>query len=159
MEKKMIRWHGKKYYLLGSDREGTNYWLEEGHFDCEWYWGFGYVETFTSNENPTRSRDINSHSHFDSMFFNKKRNGFDEFTAFFEETPLSRDEIWRFIELMKSFYTAREYSDMIFRGGSHYTQNPVAGTIMCETEYKRINETVIPAIMNEVYEILKKPIA
>lgn len=156
MDKKVIKWHGKKYYLLGADRGGIKYWLEEGHFDCEWYWGFGYVETFMCNDNPTLSRDISSHSHFDIMFFNRKRNGFDEFSAFFEETPLFRDEIWRFIELMKSFYTAREYSDMIFRGGSHYTQNPACEIIKSETEYKRINEVVIPAIMEEVYKLLSK---
>lgn len=156
MDKKVIKWHGKKYYLLGADRDGIKYWLEEGHFDCGWYWGFGYVETFTSNENPTRSRDIQSLSHFDTMFFNKHNNGFDEFTAFFKETTLSKDELWKFIELMRSFYYIRNYSDVIFRGGANYTRNPVAATIMCETEYKRINEVVIPAIMREVYELLSK---
>ena len=156
MDKKVIKWHGKKYYLLGADREGIKYWLKEGHFDCDRYWGFGYVQTFTNNKNPASSRDIQSHSHFDTRFFNKHNNGFDEFTAFFEETTLSKDEIWRFIELMKSFYTAREYSDMISLGGSNYTQNPVKETIKCETEYKRINEVVIPAVMEEVYKLLSK---
>ena len=38
------------FYLLGRDEEGINYWLEEPSWDCGWYWGFGYVETYTTNE-------------------------------------------------------------------------------------------------------------
>ena len=43
---------GKNIYLLGSDKDGVKYWLEEASWDCGWYWGFGYVETYTNNSNP-----------------------------------------------------------------------------------------------------------
>ena len=156
MEKKVITWHGRKYYLLGADRDGINYWLEEGRFDCGWYWGFGYIETFSNNKNPHLSNDIRSHSHFDFLFLNKMGNSFDTFKNFIVETPLSDREIWQIIELMKSFYIARKYSDMIYCGGAHITQNPVYETIKDESEYKRINEVVIPAMLNALYEIMSK---
>ena len=155
MDKKSFKWHGRKYYLLGADEDGINYWIEEGHFDCDWYWGFGYVETFTNNANPSRSKDIQSHSHFNYLFFNQKAYCLDSFNDLLVETPFTEKEIWKLLELMKSFYIVREYADTIYRGGAHITSNPVAEIIQSESEYKRINETVIPAIMNEVYKILE----
>lgn len=145
---------GKNAYLLGQDEYGTNYFLEESTWDCDWYYGGGYVETYTNNHNPVKSKDIQSHNHFDSMFFYQNKNAYDAFKDFFKIHPFTDDEIWKICELMKSFYIAREYSDMLYRGGAHYTSNPVKAIIKSETEYKRINEEVIPAIMKELYHIL-----
>ena len=144
----------KDVYFLGVDHEGTHYWLEEAKWDCDWYWGGGYVETYTNDERPGQSRDINSHSHFDSMFFKGNKNGYDAFKEFFAYTPFSNREIWTICELMKSFYIARQYSDMLFTGGAHYTSNPAKETIQNSKEYTRINDDVIPAIMKALYEIL-----
>jgi len=154
MEKIKTTAFGKKVYLIGKDKEDTFYWLEEGKFDCGWYWGFGYVETYTRNECPSLARDINSHSHFDGMFLNGKNNGYDKFKNFFAKTVLTDGEIWKLVELMKSFYIARNYSDMLHSGGAHYTTNPAAEIIKSPTEYDRINKIVIPAIIEEVYKLL-----
>lgn len=154
MDKKVITWHGKKYYLLGEDSDGERYYLEEGHWDCSWYWGLGYVETYTNNMNPQLSRDISSHSHFDYMFLRGKKCAYDEFKEFFADTPLTDKEIWTLVELMMSAYTCRKYSDMLNTGGSHQTTNPCASVIANATEYNRINEIVIPAILKEVYKLL-----
>lgn len=116
MKKYSFNKFGHKYYLLGIDKEGIKYFLEEAHWDCDWYWGGGYVETFSNNRNPVCSMDINSHHHFDLMFLTYNKNGFDMFKDFFKETPFTDNEIWKICELMKSFYVAREYSDMIYRG-------------------------------------------
>jgi hypothetical protein len=153
MKKHVITWHGKKYYYLGSDADGLKHYLEAGSFDCGWYWGFGYIEAFTNNTAPQLSRDICVHTHFDSCLLNG--GGFvDRFRELFTDTPLSTNEIWQLLELMQSFYTARKYSDMLHTGGAHITSNPAGDTIKSDTEYKRINECVIPAIMAEVYKLL-----
>ena len=138
----------KNVYLLGRDEDGRNYWLEEASWDCDWYWGFGYIESYTNNANPSRARDIYSHEHFSSL-------GYDGFKAKFKETPLNDSEIWQLCELMRSFYIAREYSDMLHRGGSNYSHNPCKDTIKNEDEYKRINEVVIPEICKAVYKLLE----
>ena len=143
-----------KIYLLGQDVEGTDYWLQEAKFDCGWYWGIVYVETYTNNRCPEKARDISSHQHFDGMFFNHKKNGFDNFKEFFVRTPFTDEEIWVIIEIMKTLYTMREYSDVLHRGGSHYTKNPCGDTIKNDKEYWRINETVIPELLNALYKIL-----
>lgn len=154
MKKKKIHVFNKDAYLLGEDASGRRYWLEEAKWDCEWYWGGGYVETYTNNRNPEQSRDIASHQHFDGMFFSRKVNGYDAFKAFFKVTPFTDKEIWEILELMQSFYTARRYSDMLSIGGAHYTANPASETIKSPAEYDRINDKVIPAIMAELYKIL-----
>ena len=155
--KKKYKMHkfGKDCYLLGQDENGTNYFLEEATWNCGWYWGGGYVETYTNNGNPVKAKDISSHQHFDGMFFNGNTNGYDAFKSFFKVTPFTNDEIWKIVELMKSFYIARKYSDMLSVGGAHYTANPAKETIENNAEYYRINKKVIPAIMQELYKILE----
>lgn len=155
MNKQKKHAFGKDIYLLGIDTDGAKYWLESAKWDCGWYWGGGYVETYTNNSYPEKARDIKTHSHFDSLFFNRNKNGFDAFKDFFNDTPFTDNEIWKICELLKSFYIAREYSDMLNRGGAHYTSNPAAEIIKSEKEYKRINEIVIPSLMNELYKILE----
>lgn len=155
MKKQKNHAFGKDIYLLGKDNGGTLYWLEAGSWDCKWYWGFGYVETYTNNNSPSRSRDISSHQHFDSLFFNKNKDGHTAFKEFFAETPFTDSEIWKLLELMKAFYTAREYSDMMYRGGTHYTSNPAKEDIQNAEEYERINKKMIPSIMEEVYKIME----
>lgn len=152
MEKKVITWRGKEYYLLGKDSEGINYYLKEASWDCDWHWGFGYVETFINNNSPKNSKDIRNHQHFDMMFLNT--NGYDAFKKFFKETTVNNNELWKLVELMKSFYVTRNYSDFIHRGSAGYSSNPAEDSIKNEEEYNRINKTVIPNIISEVYKIL-----
>ena len=83
MKKQKSHAFGKDIYLLGKDSDGTMYWLEAARWDCKWYWGFGYVETYTNNNHTSRSRDISSHQHFDSLFFNKNKDGHTAFKEFF----------------------------------------------------------------------------
>lgn len=153
-EKYFMKKFNKDCYFIGQDVNGTNYFLEGVTWDCDWYWGGGYIETYTNNNNPVVSRDIESHQHFDSLFFKGNKNAYDAFKEFFPVNPFTDSEIWKICELMKSFYIAREYSDMISRGGAHYTSNPAAEIIKSSDEYERINKKVIPAIMKELYAIL-----
>lgn len=152
-EKRKTRAFGKDIYFLGRDSEGVAHWLEAGSWDCGWYWGFGYVETYTNNEHPERSRDISSHTHFDGL----KQNGgnmFDNFKEKFVDTPLNDSEIWKLCELMETFYISNKYARALHCGGAHYTENPAKETIKNDTEYERINKKVIPEIMDQVYKLL-----
>lgn len=152
---KPFEWHGNRFHYIGTDCNGIHYWLQEATFDCDWYWGIGYVETFTNNSNPALSRDINSHSHFNYMLNGAGNNSVDGFRSIFTETDLSNSQIWKLLELMRSAYIAREYADMLHIGGAHYTTNPAREVIQGDLyEYERINRKVIPAIMREVYDLL-----
>lgn len=154
MEKKISTAFGKKQFLLGSDKSGILYWLEESKWSCDWYWSVGWIETFTVNDNPKVSRDINSHTHFDSMMVITGKNWFDGFRETFTESVLTDKEIWIFVELMKSLYTVKEYAELVYRGCSNYTSNPSEIIIKNMEEYNRINNAVIPAILSNVYSLL-----
>lgn len=154
MDKKTTEAFGKEIYLLGKDKEGILYWLEEPQWDCGWYWGCGYVETYTNNRNPSIARDINSHQHFDGLFFSKNKNGYDSFKEFFEEITVSDKELWTLMELMKTIYTLKETAEVLGRGGSHYTMNPCKDIIKNAEEVMRINEVVLPALFKEVKGIM-----
>lgn len=154
LEKSKSKAFGKECYLLGRGKDGNYYWLESASWDCDWYWGLGYIETYTNPLNPAASRDITSHQHFDAMFMKGPHCAYDNFREFFEETTLTDKEIWLLVELMASLYTARHYSDMLHTGGAHFTENPCKDLIQCTGEYNRINNIVIPALLNKVYELL-----
>lgn len=153
MNKEARRVNGRWQFLLGT-REAETYWLEQASFDCDWYWGLGYVESYRGHG--TSDMSWRGHQHFDGMFLKKNEYGIyiDAWKKFFEETPLTDDEIWEVMELMKSAYTCRQYSDMLHTGGSHITSKVKVDLLKNDAEYGRLNNAVIPTIMNEVYKIL-----
>lgn len=64
LPKRTYKMFDKNIYLIGINEYDEKVFLEEPSWDCGWYWGFGYLETYTNNRQITRSRDICSHSHF-----------------------------------------------------------------------------------------------
>lgn len=156
MKKEKRRAFGKEIYLLGREKNGKKCYLEQASWDCNWYWGFGYIETYTNDKSPETSRDIDSHRHFDGLFLDK--NIFDSFKDFFEETPLTNDEIWQLLGYMKEFYTMREYADLL-HSGNHITSK--AKNIKEEKnetenikEYNRINQILLPELFEKIYKLL-----
>jgi len=148
---------GKTVYLLGKNKYGDYLWLEEGRWDCDWYWGFGYVETYTNNKNPSKSHDINSHTHINGLIF-KKIDGkylhhWNE-QPDLEETTLTEKESWEFSDLMKSFYTLSETAQIYHQGNSHLTSNHLI-TLKNKRAENRINQKEIPVIMTRIYQILE----
>lgn len=154
MEKQISSAFGKKQFLIGKDKNGINYWLQESSFDCGWYWSVGYIETFTVNDNPKISRDITSYQHFNSMMENTGKHHNEAFKTLFVESVLTDKEVWSFLEMMTSLYTLRSYSDLLHTGGAHISLNHSADVIKNEMEYKRVNEIVIPDILGKLYSLL-----
>ena len=151
MKKQTTIAFNKKIYLLGADAEGTKYWLEAPSWDCDWYWGFGYVETYTNNNYPNKSRDINSHQHFDSLFLNdSKVNAFDAFKEFFKETTLNDKEIWLLVDYMYSFYALKRAAGILSMGYSHMTEKAKLSEVKSIEMAKEINEKMLPAIFKQI---------
>ena len=146
MQKRVSYAFGKKVYLLGRGKDGCHYWLEEPSWDCDWYWGFGFVETYTLDTRPSLSHDIASHQHFDYLFLRGPKDCHSMFTEFFEETPLTDGEIWQLLELMQTFYTLKKAAATFVRGGSHITENQFKNIIQSEHRAKELNAVVIPPI-------------
>ena len=152
MEKKTSKAFGKTVWLLGKDKDGISYWLEAPSWDCGWYWGFGYVETYTNNRNPEKSRDISSHQHFNNMFLNGPKCSRDMFKEFFVETPLSDDEIWELVDYMQTFYTLKSAAELFRHGYSWQTSRAKIEALQNEKQERLINNALIP----EVFERIEK---
>lgn len=151
ISKKTINKFGE-HYLLGVDADGVKHYLKKPSFDCGWYWGFGYIRTFTNNNKPELSRDISRHYHFNS--FEKNCNMFDGIKKAFVAFVLDDGELWTLCELMKTAYILRDYADTLHGGGAHYDTNPCKDIIKNDDEYNRINNVVLPAIFDQVKKLL-----
>ena len=88
---------GKNIYLIGINTDGEKVFLEHQSWDCGWYWGFGYLETYTNNRQITRSKDIRCHSHFQDFDKNNSLNKYHEL----DSCVLSFDELQELKRLMK----------------------------------------------------------
>ena len=143
---------GKDVYLFGIDKEGIAYWLEQPTWDCGWYWGCGYVETYTNNLQPNKAIDINSHQHFDGLFLGKHM--FDYWHEFFEESTLNDEEIWQLWDYMKSIYTLKATAELFGRGYSHITERAKCEAVKDTELCKRINEEMLPALFERVKQLL-----
>ena len=62
-----------------------------------------------------------------------------------------QNKLWTFCEVVQTIYHLRETAEVLGRGGSHYTTNPCADLIKNPDEVKRINEVLIPKLIDEMY--------
>jgi hypothetical protein len=97
INKKTYTAFNKNVYLIGVTDDNVYIWLEEPSWDCGWYWGFGYLETYTNNRYPHLSKDINSHSHFTNFDNNTSLNDYYEL----DKCVLSESDLFELKRLMK----------------------------------------------------------
>lgn len=158
LQKQMSHSSGKNAYLLGTDSEGIRYWLDSPKWDCGWYWGFGYVETYTGNLLPERAKDINSHQHIESSFIGKMANG--EYIHNIYDCPtlahttFNEKNGWVLSELFQEFYTLKKTAELFHTGGAHITTSPLKDLLTKPDYCKHINEILIPAITSKIIELL-----
>jgi hypothetical protein len=153
MEKRIINKFGK-HYLLGINKDGEYVWLEKESWDCGWYWGFGYLHTFTNNRQPERSRDLSSHFHFDSTFLNGPDCCHDMFKNYFTETVLTDDEMWILCDLMMTYYTLKKSAELFKHGYSYQTQKAKIEKVQSETHYDLVNKVWLPEVFKKIEQLL-----
>lgn len=145
---------GKDIFLLGV-KDGRRYWLEAPSWDCGWYWGFGYVETYTNNAHPERSRDIESHQHFDGLFLNDcHKCGRDKFAEFFDKTTLTENEIWELVDYMKTFYTLKETAELFKHGYSWQTERAKIDQLKSDEQADLVNQVWLPEVFKRIKTLL-----
>lgn len=150
MNKKTINKFGK-HYLLGKLKDGDYLWLEEPSFDCGWYWGGLYLHTYTNNRQPTRSVDISSHTHFDSRFLDK---GYNSLKENFEELVLTDKEVWRLLELSRTFYILKDSAGLFEKGSAWVTKNDCYDVIKDQDLYEEIVKVKLPAVNSAICNLL-----
>mgnify|MGYP000885812077 CR=1 FL=1 len=153
MKKHKINKFGE-HYFLGIDQDNKKVYLQKASWDCGWYWGFGYLRTFTNNNNPEVSRDISSHTHFDSEIINGKSHAFNNFKNYFKRTPLTDNEIWQLCDYMSTFYNLKKSAEIFGRGYSHYTEKAKLDIIKNNEITNKINKEMLPALFEKIEELL-----
>jgi len=152
MKKEKLHVFGKDIFLLGKDEEGTKYWLEAPSWDCGWYWGFGYIETYTNNRSPQNSRDISSHQHADdfmSVWFTEWNNSKPKLA----HKTFTDKEGWELSELFKQFYFLKDAAANFNRGKCHVASTKTKLWKKPQLT-KEINDKLIPMITKRILEIL-----
>ena len=152
--KKEIKVRGnKKMYLLGTNEDGKKLWLIGAEWQCGWYWGFGYVQSFSRG-------DMESHQHIDSSFMGVQKGEYIHNIyncPRFAETTFTENEGWQLSELFTQFYKFKEVARILSNGCAGLT------TLLdyLKIEYpnkeehlKDINENILPQIFEKIYTIL-----
>ena len=157
---------GKDIYLLGKKKDSEFIWLEKASWDCGWYWGFGYIETYTNNNSPSKSRDISSHSHWSGLvgkqeIYNHEKRCFVLSSDYIhhlndnpdlESTVLTDSESWELADLMQTFYTLKDTAELFHSGNSHLTATEID---LKDAEMENyINKVLLPKVFERIYQIL-----
>lgn len=143
---------GKDIYLLGKDEDGINYWLESPSWDCDWYWGFGYIETYRNNENPKSSYDISSHQYAEN-FMSKWFIEWNGSKPKLKERAFTEKEGWELSELFEQFYFLSEAAANFKNGKCHCSSSKIK-LWKKPALTKEINEKLIPIVTKRILEIL-----
>lgn len=145
--KQVSRRNGHLYFLLGKDANGCKYWLEQHEWSCDWYWSFGYVQSFVQNWSPEKAKDVETHTHFDSLFLNGEY--IENYKVFFSGgVTLEDKDIYKLIEAMKEFYIVKEYYELLYCKNAHITSlsEEVKRVVSNHAEQIRLKDEVIPII-------------
>ena len=124
-------------------------------WDCGWYWGFGYLERWNH-----RKGDIDFHSHIDHEFGTNKDgrrvNWYEGMKEVLDQGDVFENDKqrWKFLEIVQTIYNLKMTAEVLGRGGSHYASNPCADIIKNHDEVRRINEYLIPKLIDEMYKTL-----
>lgn len=141
--------------ILIGQNNGENIYLSPPSWDCGWYWGFGYLGNRNCHYHVSGLKTIETYNNEAKVFTTKSVNLYDGFIEHFGDTLKVRpSDLWVFVELFSTFYTLKETVEVLGRGGSHYTTNPVKDLIINSDEVTRINNIVLPQIFEEIYKIL-----
>ncbi len=129
-----------KRIFLGINNDGENIYYYSPTWDCGWYWGFGYLG------------NKNTHYHLKSLI---EGSSFDNIKSHFSEKfVIKNSNIWVFLELVKTAYSLKETAEILGRGGSHITKNPLSDIIVNKDEVTRINKIVLPEIFDKINDLL-----
>lgn len=145
-----------KYVKLGTSTEfDGDVFIERPSWECGWFWGFGYLERWNA-----RKGDLDFHTHINSQFSKNKDgrscNWYEGMKDVFDKGDVFENDHqrWQFLEIVKTIYNLQMTAEVLGRGGSFYDTNPLSDEIYNPIEVLRINEDLIPKLIDEMYKVL-----
>ena len=129
-------------FLLGRVNN-ENIYLAKPSWDCGWYWGFGYIG------------NSNCHYHLSGIGKENNKNLYDGLKEHFGNTLVLRESsLWKFCEIVSTIYKLKDTAEVFRVGGAHYTNNPCKELIIDKSIVEKINSTLIPQLIEEMYKVL-----
>ncbi len=122
-------------YILGEDL-----YIEKHSWDCNWYWGFGYI----GNDNMSVHAEVFIHE----LLWHSKD------TVFENSIFKNDDDFWIFKDLLKQAYALKECAE-VYQNGGHCITSPKTGIIKSKTKAKTINRD-LEKVLDELWKFLKK---
>lgn len=132
--------------LYIGNANGERIYLSRPSFDCDWYWGFGYIG------------NSRCHYHLDGISKYQNINFRDALLAHFGDSFIIKDDkaVWQFAEIVLTIYALKQAAELFHLGGSHMTTNPAGDTLKKKDWENEINNELIPRQIAELYKILLK---
>jgi len=139
---------------FGTDKQSKQLiYLYTPTFDCDWYWGFGYLG----------NKNCHYHlSNYKQEFTSGVVRNIDMHDALQRDYDLCEslrnpNTLWTFCELFKTAYALAEVAQIYNRGGSHYSNNPCKALIKNKEQYEHINFVLLPALFKEIDKLFTTP--
>lgn len=158
---KLLNQYPDKLYLGKVNRKRI--YLKRPSWDCDWYWGFGYLG------------NSRLHYHVDSLkdkvnYFEDKKGVvrrevifnclFDGFKEHFDKgTFIVKDDkdIWLLCELFETFYKLKETASILGRGHCNVSNESPLVDVIIDVDYaNKINNEILPQVFDKIYDILLK---
>ena len=130
-----------KKIKLGTNKYGERIYLTPPSWDCGW--SFGYIG------------NRNLHTHLDSVEgWNK--NSPEALKEYFNDFIIKDGDIYKFIEIAKTIYHYKKHSEILNRGGMHYTTNPCKDILKNGDQYNEVNKKILPALFEAFYTLIEE---
>lgn len=129
---------------LGRHSDFGSLYLSQHSWDCEWYWGFGYIGN--NNCHMHISSLIDHPGHYDENWHKVDHH--------FEETWITQDQWWILRDLFIQAYAIRKAADSMLYGG-HQTHEAEPHGIRSESLNNELNghlETLLKNIWTLLLE-------
>ncbi len=129
---------------LGKNKNYGNIYLTKHKWDCDWYWGFGYVG------------NVNCHFHIDSLINHpeKYNEKWTDVTHQFSETWLTQEQWWILRDLFISAYSLKKAAE-VYRYGGHQIEKASPYRVTSPEKAKMINDD-LKIVLDNIWDLLTK---
>lgn len=121
---------------------GRTEYLYDFSWDCDWYWGGGYVG------------NKHSHHHFENLSGKYNISMYDSFKHYYDSTKLTDEQLWRLCDLMIQFYAHTESAEC-FQWGGHCINGGRTHEEINSELATALNVHIETVIIAEVRKLLK----
>ncbi len=131
-----------KIGYMVNNRKTIPIYLTKHSWDCDWYWGFGYV----GNDD--------MHFHMSSVVPNKSDKNVLFFEGIGEVKLLKKYDGWKLMELFAEAYNLSNCAEMYYRGGAGISCD---GFIKKDEEKAKEINKELEKLLDYIWEYVKNP--